>query len=143
MTVRAVRNNNPGNLRYTGTPWQGLASPESDGEFCVFRNPYYGIRAMARVLLTYYRHHGINTIRGVIERWAPPGENDTEAYIQAVTRMMTPGGRQDGADTMRRQLDRPDTLRWLCEAIAMHEAGFIPYAAEVFHEGVRMALEDE
>lgn len=30
---RGIRNNNPGNIRYDGTNWQGLDNPPSDGTF--------------------------------------------------------------------------------------------------------------
>ena len=90
MTVRAVRNNNPGNIRI-GAKWQGLMpldqmTPEqvAEGEFCVFVSSAMGFRAMCQTLHTYHYAHGINTLREAITRWAPPSENNTEAYIKSV-----------------------------------------------------------
>lgn len=36
------------------------------------------------LLDTYRTRYGIDTLRGMISRWAPPSENRTEAYIRAV-----------------------------------------------------------
>jgi len=45
-----------------------------------------GIKAIDDNLKAYGSKHGINTIRGVISRWAPPSDNnDTEAYIRNVS----------------------------------------------------------
>lgn len=45
---RGIRNNNPGNIRRNGDPWQGLAETQGDKEFFTFTTPVYGIRALAR-----------------------------------------------------------------------------------------------
>ena len=81
---RGIRNNNPGNLRRTDDPWQGLAETQTDTEFFVFQSPIYGIRALARTLIKYQDKHRLCTIRQLIGRWAPNTENDTVAYIKAV-----------------------------------------------------------
>ena len=36
---------------------------------------------------TYYHKYRLYTIRGIVQRWAPPGENNTEAYIRNVSRL--------------------------------------------------------
>ena len=46
--------------------------------------PANGIRAIAKVLLTYQRQHGLDTLAELIERWAPAAENDSFAYIDDV-----------------------------------------------------------
>lgn len=82
---RGIRNHNPGNIVRDGTPWQGLAADQSaDPRFCVFNTAADGIRALARLLLTYQDKHGLRTVRGIINRYAPPVENDTGAYVRAV-----------------------------------------------------------
>lgn len=82
---RGIRNNNPGNLKFNAyDKWQGLATPPSDGEFFIFANPTYGIRAAARTLIVYQDKHGCKTIADFIGRWAPDSENDTDAYVAAV-----------------------------------------------------------
>lgn len=71
----APTSNNPGNLRPVGssTGFQQFSSPEE------------GIAAADKNLQAYGKK-GINTLRGVITRWAPPSENDTEAYINTVAK---------------------------------------------------------
>ena len=82
---RGIRNNNPGNIRH-GIDWDGLDKDQSkDKEFSQFSTPEYGIRAMFKILKTYNDKYNLNTIEGIINRWAPPIENDTEAYIDFVS----------------------------------------------------------
>lgn len=86
MNTRGERNNNPGNIRH-GEPWRGLADRQGDADFCVFTDPKYGFRAMAKILLNYDAN-GFDTVRTIIERWAPESENNTKAYIAAVAAHM-------------------------------------------------------
>ncbi|MCA6219634.1 structural protein [Photorhabdus antumapuensis] len=82
---RGIRNNNPGNIRW-GDDWQGLVpqSQRTDKSFCQFVSPEYGIRAIVKVIRNYNRKYGINTVNGIISRWAPSNENNTDAYINRV-----------------------------------------------------------
>lgn len=91
MSVRGVRNNNPGNLRNTDTPWEGLATLDEmtdeqlgESEFEVFRKPWWGIRAIAKTFLTYQQKYGLKTIAQLIDRYAPDNENPTSKYINFV-----------------------------------------------------------
>ena len=52
-TPRGIRNNNPGNLD-KGAPWQGLVNNSSEPRFCTFKDPVWGIRALAVTLITYH-----------------------------------------------------------------------------------------
>lgn len=81
--TRGVRNNNPGNIRI-GVPWDGRKLPNTDGSFDQFVTPVYGIRALMKLLMAYQDYHGLNTVRGIINRWAPDNENDTSAYQLSV-----------------------------------------------------------
>lgn len=83
--TKGVRNKNPLNIR-KGARWVGLATEQNDPDFAVFTDPKYGFRAATRILKTYSKKYGINTITGIITRWAPPAENDTESYINYVER---------------------------------------------------------
>lgn len=88
--TRGERNNNFGNIERTATKWQGMAHDQSsDDRFIVFTAPEFGIRAIAKVLLNYYRIYHLNTVKGIIDRWAPPVENDTGAYVDAVCKQCT------------------------------------------------------
>ena len=83
---RGIRSNNPLNIDYQpANPWQGLDSPPSDGRFARFVAPQWGIRAAVKVLHSYQKR-GIVTMRQTISTWAPPAENNTEAYIAFVCR---------------------------------------------------------
>jgi hypothetical protein len=44
-----------------------------------------GWRAACVNLLTYQDKHGLRTVRGLIDRWAPDEENDTSAYQLSVS----------------------------------------------------------
>jgi hypothetical protein len=65
---------NVGNLRPVGQS-TGFQQPASYEE---------GIKAMDDNLKVYGTKHKINTLRGVISRYAPSSENDTEGYINFV-----------------------------------------------------------
>lgn len=78
----ALRNNNPLNIRYSsGNKWIGQTGKNKG--FAVFSDMVYGWRA-AIILLVKYQRTGYDTIRKIVTRWAPPSENDTEAYIRDV-----------------------------------------------------------
>lgn len=83
---RGLKNNNPGNIRIDNCKWLGEVQPSQDKEFKQFQTMGWGYRAMFHLINNYSRLHGCNTVRKIITRWAPPTENDTEAYIAAVCR---------------------------------------------------------
>lgn len=118
---RGIRNNNPGNIRKSKDPWQGLAEKQTDKEFLTFQSPIYGIRALARILISYQDKYMLNTIEKIVSRWAPPVENDTKAYINAVAQ-------QAGfAASEKLNLHSFDHLLPLVKAIITHENGQQPY----------------
>lgn len=82
---RGYRNNNPLNIRKNGTRWQGLREVQTDRAFFQFETMSYGYRAAIKTLRTYQRRYHLYTLREMITRWAPPFENNTEAYIQRVS----------------------------------------------------------
>ena len=45
----------------------------------------YGYRAMFTLLHSYERRYGLNTIRSMLTRYAPPTENFTDGYIRFVS----------------------------------------------------------
>lgn len=118
---RGIRNNNPGNIEW-GDPWQGLipSSNRTDTRFAQFVSPEYGIRALARTLITYYDKYGINTVQGAINRWAPSIENDSNAYAQHVAKLMGVGV------TMKLNFHDFDTMHGLVSGIIRHENGAGP-----------------
>jgi hypothetical protein len=130
---RGFRNNNPGNIE-KGATWQGL-STEGDWEprFAVFKAPEWGIRAIARILITYRDKHGINTVRGIIDRWAPPIENDTPAYAAHVAGLLKVST-DEIIDVTEYRYMRP-----LVAAIIQHENGSQPYSDELIKKGLILA----
>lgn len=121
-TPRGVRNNNPGNLRKTTDPWQGLSQHQNDRSFFQFETPIYGIRALARTLIVYQDKHGLRSINQLISRWAPGTENDTSSYISAVCK------RTGFAASTPLDMQQDRHLRPLVEAIIWHENGQQPYS---------------
>ena len=80
----------------------------------MFESMAYGWRAAFVILCrTYYNKHKLRTIRAIITRWAPPKENNTEAYIRRVTDRIG-----IGADTV---LGSPQEhpAQWMMIAMAM------------------------
>lgn len=88
MLPRGIRNNNPLNIRRGKDQWKGLRAQQQDAAFCQFETLEYGWRAAFHLLTrTYYHKYRLYTIRKIIGKWAPPGENQTEAYIRNVSRL--------------------------------------------------------
>ena len=146
MTIaRGLRNNNPGNIDYNPrNDWQGQLPPDPaiEKRFARFDSPENGIRALAKLLINYRGKDGmpgiglkgIDTVRETINRWAPSVENDTEAYIKAVS--------VAAGVLSNEQIDIRDRriLLGIVTAIIKHENGSMPYAQAVVAEGVRRAL---
>ena len=133
MIARGIRNNNPGNIRW-GCAWQGLKvnGKEQDKEFCVFIKPEYGIRAMAKILSNYSKLYKINTVAGIIHRWAPPSENNTVAYINHVSKKLG----VDADETI--DVSNKNVMLKLIKAIIKHENGVNPYSDEIIMKGIEL-----
>lgn len=144
---RGIRNYNPGNIERNGTRWQGMALDQSgDVRFIVFSHPVWGIRAIARTLITYQDARRardgsrIDSVREIIERWAPAHENDTAAYAKQVAKAL-------GIDPDDETVDVYDypTMRALVQAIVRHENGPGPlpgghwYGDKLIAEGLALA----
>ncbi len=83
---RGLRNCNPGNIRRSNTKYQGEKTPSTDSAFKQFESLEWGYRAVFMLLHTYrVRGYG-DTIEKMISRYAPPSENNTEAYISRLCR---------------------------------------------------------
>ena len=111
---RGIRNNNPLNIRRSKADWQGLLKPGTDkeltsgrlssgsadskqasvvthydAEFCQFESMFYGFRAAFKLLFSYYYKHGLRTVKGIINRWAPSSDgNDCNVYSKFVLNYM-------------------------------------------------------
>lgn len=116
--VRGIRNNNPGNIDRTSDRWVGMAADQSgDPRFVVFTEMKWGVRAIAVLMHTYRDKYGLNTVRGIISKWAPSRENNTGAYVAAVSSVL--GVSPD--DTI--DIDDDSTMFALVRAIIAHENG--------------------
>ncbi len=82
---RGLDNNNPGNIRLSRVRYKGERRPSSDPEFRQFESIEWGYRAMFMLLYTYHSRHGCRTLRQMIDRYAPPSENPTSAYLRFVS----------------------------------------------------------
>lgn len=142
-TPRGIRNNNPGNIRW-GDDWKGLVpqAQRTDKDFCQFYDVKWGIRALVKVLLNYRKrpgmpgvgNSGIDTVREIISRWAPPNENNTEAYIQSVAKAC--GVRpNDVIDLTDKNL-----MLSMVKAIIRHENGIQPYTDAILLAGIGLAF---
>ncbi|ALP47814.1 internal virion protein with endolysin domain [Escherichia phage GA2A] len=130
MATRGIRNNNIGNIRVSKDQWEGATG--DDGAFVTFDTPDSGVRALAKNLMSYGRQ-GYDSIEKIINRWAPPNENDTQSYINSVV------AATGIPATQSIDLTNPDVLASLSEAIGYHETGS-RYNPEVYQQGVARAL---
>ena len=131
IMARGIRNNNPGNIRHGASKWQGMSAEQTDKEYIQFDDPIYGIRAMAKLLQNYESRYGLNTIRGLISRWAPPNENITSAYIASVSQKLDVSPDQ--------KINVREVMAPLVTAIIIHENGMQPYSEALITEGIARA----
>lgn len=136
--TRGVRNNNPGNIDYNAAnKWQGQIGLEvgtAKPRFARFDTPENGIRALAKLLLSYQSKYGLKTVREIINRWAPSVENDTFSYVRAVEKNT---GTEPGEEI---DLSDAAVMKGFAEAIIHHENAGFEYPDAVLVEGVRRAL---
>lgn len=135
MTSRGIRNNNPMNIRISPNKWEGKITPNTDGVFEQFKTPEDGIRAGVKLLLVYNNHYGLNTVRQIINRFAPNNENDTSSYAKEVAKDM--GVELDSII----DVDDYDTALKLVKAIIDYEnAGKgIPYSDDILRNALKRA----
>lgn len=131
MATRGIRNNNPGNIRHSKDEWQGEVDG-TDTAFKTFSDPLYGLRALAKLMLNYQAKHGLNTVAALIDRWAPPVENQTAVYANAVAKAL-------GVEPTA-VIQVSDHLPALVAAIVTHENGSQPYSADLIQQACDMAM---
>lgn len=104
----AFRNNNPGNLRYA----KQRGAVQGEGGFAAFATPKAGYQALIdQILLDTKRGH---TLESFLAKYAPPSENDTEAYLKFLETRV--------GSTRVDPLEKVD-LHALAQAIALMESG--------------------
>ncbi len=118
---RGVQNRNPLNIEHReANDWIGLSDPPSDGRYCRFIHPIYGLRAALKIMASYERR-GIVELGDVIRQWAPEADhNPTDNYIQYVC---------TNADVSKRTyVLRSDRLAEILNAMAHFENGVDAFA---------------
>ncbi|RCX07056.1 structural protein [Marinomonas foliarum] len=126
--VRGMRNKNPMNVVKTNIAWDGKVQGD-DPTFETFKSYSYGIRAGAKLLVNYQALHGINTVRGLISRYAPAHENPTNAYIQSVA--SAAGVDADEPITVKEKLPE------LVKAIINFEIGAVPFSSWYINNSIK------
>lgn len=125
--ARGERNNNPGNIRH-GSKWQGLSAQQTDKDFCQFVSPEYGIRAIYKLLQTYQKKYELNTVESIIDRYAPPNENNTTGYINRAAKDI-------GVSVNEHiNVSSKSVAIALATAIVGVELGYQPYSQKVFED---------
>lgn len=110
--------NNPGNLRRAG---------QSSG-FAQFSSPAEGLRAMARQLKLYQNRDGLNTLQGIIGKYAPASENDVDTYVGNVSKRTGFGANE------KLNLNDPETLSKVISAMTKQENSKSNYTPKVVIE---------
>ena len=123
----------PGNIE-KGLKWKGLADLQPDDRFAAFSTPEYGIRAICRLLRTYEKKYQIDTINGIVHRYAPPSENPSFAYASNVSKW-SGFGLHD-----KLKLSDPAVLAALAKAICRQENGIVPWDDAKFLAGAELAF---
>lgn len=128
---RGLRNKNPGNIRHNpANDWNGMVG-QDEGGFVVFSGAHFGIRAIGKIIDSYQRR-GVWMLRDVIEEWAPPEENQSDAYLSHV---MFLTGWQAAQVPQRTEGDYVA----LVKAIIKHENGINPFTDQFITDALAMA----
>src|ERR1035438_10517512 len=94
----AYLNNNPGNIKFAGQPGAEQGTPASDGGyFSKFKTPEDGYRYLRDTHIPKFQN---KTLAQHISNYAPPGSNNTAAYIADASKSLgvtpeTPVGQID------------------------------------------------
>lgn len=114
---RGIRNNNPGNLNFVGQAGAELeGGVGANARFARFSSMADGVAALASQLQVY-QARGVDTIKAIIEKYAPPSENNTGAYVMSVSKALGIGAEQ------RLDLKNVAVLREMISAISTVENG--------------------
>jgi hypothetical protein len=129
LEPRGIRNNNPGNLVLTTIAWKGKVpnAQNTDKHFEQFTAPLWGIRAMFMDVRGDIEKDGLNTLRKLIAVYAPAHENNTQAYIDFVSKKLG-----IGADSKI----MPSHYFELLKAIIQIENGKQPYTDALIIEAM-------
>jgi len=94
---RGMRNNNPGNLKDFGEPWQGSIGVTNDPPFEQFTGYVWGVRAMARLIRNKINGE-FNTLTTLINNYAPPASAGGDNSDQTVSTYISTVANRTGID---------------------------------------------
>ncbi len=128
---RGIRNNNPGNLNYVGQNGAALEN-HATPRFARFNSAFEGFAALGKQIKTYYNgtskaagYQKLQSVEAIISRFAPASENNTQGYINKLSKMLGVG-RGDSLN-----IHDPQVLATLMNGITQIENGKNPYAPEM------------
>lgn len=130
---RGERLNNPANIEKSANQWQGLAPAQPDSRFASFVSPDFGIRALVKILNTYYYKYNLNTISKILNRYAPPVENDTNSYAKQVAL-------NSGIGINTPFAFNQENIFKIAKAMIKHEQGRVIYPDAVIRYGVSLGF---
>ncbi|MBN5201571.1 lytic transglycosylase [Serratia marcescens] len=137
---RGIRNNNPGNLNYVGQNGATLED-HATPRFARFNSAFEGFAALGKQIKAYYNgtskaagYQKLQSVEDIISRFAPASENNTQAYINKLSKMLGVG-RGDSLN-----IQDPQVLATLMNGITQIENGKNPYAPEMVLKAAQSAV---
>ncbi len=137
---RGIRNNNPGNLNYVGQNGATLEE-HATPRFARFNSAFEGFAALGKQIKAYYNgtskaagYQKLQSVEDIISRFAPASENNTQAYINKLSKMLGVG-RGDSLN-----IQDPQVLATLMNGITQIENGKNPYAPEMVLKAAQSAV---
>lgn len=124
---------NPLNVKVFGNKWNGLIGQDERGHG-IFSRPEEGIRAGVKVLQSYSNKYGINTIEGIISRFAAADPTTLRAYVDNVSHA------SGYAPDEQLDVTNPDVLRKIIPPMIRQEIGDVPYSDETINVGIHRGL---
>lgn len=128
-------NNNPGNVEFRNQEGAKLyqPNPNKKGRFAIFPTQEEGLYQIGRQL-QLYDSRGDNTIRKMINKYAPSTENNTAGYIDGIVK-------QSGYDADK-QVDMTDVklVSALIRGIVRAEVGTAPYTDKQYEEAALRSI---
>ena len=124
-----------------------MKKEQTDASFVQFESMAYGYRAAWRVLYTYFYRFVTQkkafTVANIIDRWAPPTENDTQGYIRTVLSLTSIGGKEKLLPPT--SVESYPKLAKLLAAMTVMENGIRMDEADTqaIQEGYRLAFPDK
>lgn len=124
---------NPLNVKVFGNKWKGLIGQDERGH-AIFARPEDGIRAGVKVIQTYAHKYGLNTIEGILSRFAAADSLTMGAYVDNVSHA------SGYAPDEPLDVKNPEVFKKIIPAMIRQEIGDVPYSEETINEGVQRAF---